>query len=70
MRVRADHAGPNEPDYDPSPLVDGVLGLLEEVRVPYEICDKVVKLIEAWEASREPQPSRPWTAEEILAREG
>ena len=37
----------------PSELVEDVLVLLEGAEVPEEICDRIVRQIEAWEAGRE-----------------
>lgn len=49
MTFRADDSGTNDPVYDPSPLVEAVLGHLEENNVPHHCCDAVCKLIEAKE---------------------
>lgn len=51
MRGRADDAGPNEPIYQPSDLVEDVLDLLEQSGCPAAVNDQVVKLIEAREFS-------------------
>jgi len=40
---------PNDPLPDPSPLVEGVLKLMEESNVPQAVADHVVETIEAWE---------------------
>ena len=54
---RADDAGPNDKVTDASPLVDGLLALLEEAGVPTPINDQIVKLVEDWEHSQEiPEP--------------
>ncbi len=37
----------------PSPLVEDILGTLEDAGVPTEVNDQVVKLIEDWESSVE-----------------
>lgn len=54
MKGRADDAGPSDPVCDASPLVDGVLALLENAGTPAQLNDAVVKLIEEWEHSLEP----------------
>lgn len=40
---------PNEPVIDPSPLVNAVLGHLEDAGCPTELNDSVVAIIEWWE---------------------
>lgn len=52
---RADDNGPDEELFDPSKLVDGLLALLDEAGVPKEINDKIVRFVETWEFSREPE---------------
>lgn len=52
MRSRPDDAGPNDPVFVPSDLVDAVLGLLEGAGCPAEVNDQIVQLIESWEASK------------------
>lgn len=60
MRSRPDDAGPNEPVVGPSRLAEGVLALLEEAGCPQDVCDQVVRLVEAWEYSLSPEaPSEP-----------
>lgn len=54
MKGRADDAGPDDPVVNASPLVDGVLALLEEAGAPKEVNDQVVKIIETWEFSLTP----------------
>ena len=56
MKARADEAGPNDDFIDASPLVDNILALLEEAGAPETLTDAVVKLVQAWEFSREPDP--------------
>jgi hypothetical protein len=58
MKGRADDAGPNYPDFLSSKLVESVLALLEECGAPTEVNDQVVKIIEAWEYSRDEEEIR------------
>lgn len=53
MRSRPDDAGPNEPIFQPSPLVERLLGLLEGAGAPQGVCDEVVTAIERLEALNE-----------------
>lgn len=60
MLSRPDDAGPRDCFIGPpmpSNLVDSVLALLEEAGCPIEVKDRIVKLIEEWEYSREPSES-------------
>lgn len=65
MRSRPDDAGPNEPDRDPSPLVQCVLASMEAFDLPQSLVDDVVRLIEKWERSQEAE-----TPEDVEARYG
>lgn len=49
MKGRADDAGPDLPDYAPSPLVESVLVKLEEADAPESVCDEVQEIIQSWE---------------------
>lgn len=46
-------SGPPDDIPAPSDLVEAVLGLLEDAFVPTEINDKIVELIEGWEAAKD-----------------
>jgi hypothetical protein len=59
MKGRADDAGPNDPIINASPLVDGILALLEEAGCPTELNDEIVRLVEKWEYRQLPTENEP-----------
>lgn len=51
MRSRPDDAGPNDPGPEPSSFIEKVLAVLEDRGVSEEVTDRVVAILEEWEAS-------------------
>lgn len=56
-------SGPPDDMPEGSPLVDELLGALEDAGVPTEINDKIVKMVEVWETERDRQLDESMQAE-------